>query len=46
MNINEIVSSVEEMNIRITALEKTASTLKSALESLENRVSALENQSA
>ncbi len=46
MNFNEIVSSVEELTIRITALEKTLTALKSSVESLSQRVSALENPSA
>ena len=46
MNFNEIVSSVEELTIRITALEKTLTALKSSVESLSQRVSALENRSA
>lgn len=46
MNFNEIVSSVEELTIRITALEKTLTALKSYVESLSQRVSALENPSA
>ena len=46
MNFNEIVSSVEELTIRITALEKTLTALKSSVESLSQRVGALENPSA
>ena len=46
MNFNEIVSSVEELTIRITALEKTLTALKSSVERLSQRVSALENPSA
>ncbi len=44
MNINEIISSIEELTIRITALEKSATALKSVVESLAQRVSALENK--
>ena len=46
MNFNEIVSSVEELTIRIAALEKALSALKSSVENLSQRVSALENPSA
>lgn len=46
MNFNEIVSSVEELTIRITALEKTLTALKLSVERLSQRVSALENPSA
>lgn len=46
MNINEIVSSVEELTIKIAALEKTVSNLKTAADSLTSRVAALENNEA
>lgn len=45
MNINEMISSIEELTIRITALEKNIAAIKSAAESIAQRVSALENQS-
>lgn len=43
MNFNEIVSSVEELTIKIAALEKTVSNIKIAADSLTSRVAALEN---
>ena len=43
MNFNEIVSSVEELTIKIAALEKTVSNIKTAADSLTSRVTALEN---
>ncbi len=46
MNFNEIVSSVEELTIKIAALEKTASNLKTVADSLTSRVAALENKEA
>lgn len=46
MNFNEIVSSVEELTIKIAALEKTVSNLKTAADSLASRVAALENNVA
>lgn len=46
MNFNEIVSSVEELTIKIAALEKTVSNLKTAADSLTSRVAALENNVA
>lgn len=45
MNINEMISSIEELTIRITALEKSVAAIKSAAESISQRVSVLENQS-
>ncbi len=46
MNFNEIVSSIEELTIKIAALEKTASNLKTVADSLASRVAALENNEA
>lgn len=46
MNFNEIVSSIEELTIKIAALEKTVSNLKTAVDSLASRVAALENNNA
>ncbi len=46
MNFNEIVSSIEELTIKIAALEKTVSNLKTAADSLTSRVAALENNEA
>lgn len=46
MNFNEIVSSIEELTIKIAALEKTVSNLKTAADSLASRVAALENNEA
>ena len=43
MNFNEIVSSVEELTIKIAALEKTVSNIKTAADSLTSRGAALEN---
>jgi len=46
MNFNEMVSSIEELTIKIAALEKTVSNLKTAADSLTSRVAALENNEA
>nr|DAR09151.1 MAG TPA: SlyX-like protein [Caudoviricetes sp.] len=46
MNINEIIASIEELTVKVAYLEKVAANLKSTVESLSKRVSALENQSA
>lgn len=46
MNFNEIVSSIEELTIKIAALEKTVSNLKTAADILTSRVAALENNEA
>ena len=43
MNFNEMVSSIEELTIKIAALEKTVSNIKKAGDSLTSRVAALEN---
>lgn len=36
MNINEIVAVIEELLVRVSALEKSTAKLKSALEAIEN----------
>lgn len=46
MNFNEIVSSIEELTIKIAALEKTVLNLKTVADSLASRVAALENNEA